>query len=79
MTGKNLNRDDPDAVGVLELHLDQAPRPGYRFPHDRDSGRSQPGVPAVNTADPEPDHHRVPGRPGRVPAYLEQPLAGEDH
>ena len=39
----------------------------------------QPGMLGVNIADLEPDHHRVPGRPGRVPGDLEQPLAEEEH
>jgi hypothetical protein len=73
MISGNLDQDDPDAVGVLELHLDQAPRLGYRFPHDRDSGCGQPGVLRVNVAHLEPDHHRVPGRVGREPGSLEQP------
>ena len=30
MVSGNLDQDDPDAVGILGLHLDQAPRPGYR-------------------------------------------------
>jgi hypothetical protein len=77
--GRNLGQDDPDAVGVLELHLDQAPRLGCRFPHDRDSGRGQPGVLGVHIADLDPDDHRVSGRAGRVPGDLEQPLAGEEH
>ena len=79
MTGGNLDQDDPDAVGVLDLHLDQAPRLGCRFPHDRDSGRGQPGVLGVNIADLDPDHHRVPGRAGSVPGDLEQPLPEEEH
>jgi hypothetical protein len=77
--GRNLDQDDPDAVGVLELHLDQAPRLGYRFPHNWDPGCGQPGVLGVNIADLEPDHHRVPGRVGRVPGDLEQSLAEEEH
>ena len=33
----------------------------------------------VNSADLDPDHHRGPGRAGRVPGDLEQPLAEEEH
>jgi hypothetical protein len=51
MISRNLDQNDPDAVGILDLHLDQAPRLGYPFPHDRDSGRSQPGVLGVTVAD----------------------------
>jgi hypothetical protein len=33
----------------------------------------------VNIADLDPDHHRAPGRAGRVPGDPGQPLAGEEH
>ena len=79
MTGGNLDQDDPDAVGILELHLGQAPGLGGWLSHDRDSGGGQPGVLGVNVADLDPDHHRVPGRAGRVPGDLEQPLAEVEH
>jgi hypothetical protein len=68
---RDLHQDDPEAVGVLDVHLDQAPRLGCWFPHDRDCGRAQPGVLGVNIADLDPDHHRVPGRAGRVAGDLE--------
>jgi hypothetical protein len=42
VTVGNLDQDDPDAVGVLDPHLDQAPWLGYRLPYDRDSGGGQP-------------------------------------
>jgi len=79
MIGGDLDQDDPDAVGVLDVHLDQAPRLGCRFPRDRDPGRGQPGVLGVNVADLDPDHHRTAGRPGRVAGDLEQSLAEEEH
>ncbi len=78
MVSGNLDQDDPDAVGILDLHLDQAPRLGYRIPHDRDSGRGQPDVLGVHVR-LDPDHHRVPGRVSRMPGDLEQPLAEEEH
>jgi hypothetical protein len=62
-----------EAVGVLDLNLDQASGLRSWLPHDRDSGRGQPGVLGVNIADLDPDHHRAPGRIGRVPGDLEQP------
>jgi hypothetical protein len=77
--GGNLDQDDPDAVGVLDPHLGQAPRLRSWLPDDRDAGRGQPGVPGLDLADLDPDHHRAPGRAGRVPGDLEQPLAGEEH
>lgn len=79
MTGRNLDQDDPDAVGVLDLHLGQAPGLRYWLPHNRDSGRGQPDVLGVNIADLDPDHHRAPGRAGRLPGDLEQSLAEEEH
>ncbi len=79
MISGNLDQDDPDAVGVLDMHLAQAPRLGCRFPYDRDSGCGQPNVFGVHIAYLDPDHHRVPGRAGRVPGDLEQPLAEEEH
>jgi hypothetical protein len=79
VTGGNLDQDDPDAVGVLDPHLDQAPWLRYRLAYDRDSGGGQPGVLGMNVADLDPDHHRAPGRPGRVPGDLEQPLAEVEH
>jgi hypothetical protein len=77
--GRNLDQDDPEAVGVLDPHLGQAPGLGGRVPDDLDSGRGQPGVLGVNIPHLDPDHHRVPGRTGRVPGDLEQPLADEEH
>jgi hypothetical protein len=79
VTGRNFDQDDPDAVGVLDPHLDQAPGLGNWLPRNRDSGRGQPGMLGVNIADLDPDHHRAAGRAGRVPGDLEQPLAEEEH
>ena len=79
MIGRNLDQDDPDAVGVLDPHLGQAPGLRSRLPDNRDSSRSQPGMLGVDIPDLDPDHHRVPGRAGRVPGDLEQPLAKEEH
>jgi hypothetical protein len=79
VTGRNLDQDDPDAVRVLDPHLGQAPGLRYRLPRNPDSGRGQPGLPGADIADLDPDHHRAPGRAGRVPGDLEQPLTGEEH
>ena len=79
MTGRNLDQDDPDAVGVLDLHLGQAPGLRFWLPHNRDSGRGQPGVLGVNIADLDPDQHRAAGRAGRLPGDLEQSLTEEEH
>jgi hypothetical protein len=78
VTGGNLDQDDPEAVGILDPHLGQAPGLRHRFPHNQDSGRGQPGVFGVNIADLDPDHYRAPGRAGRVPGDLEQSLAEEE-
>ena len=79
MIGRNLDQDDPDAVGVLDPHLDQAPGLRSWLPHNRNSGRGKPGVLSANIAYLNPDHQRAPGRVGRVPGDLEQPLAEEEH
>ena len=79
MISRNLDQDDPDAVWVLDPHLGQAPGLCCWLPHDRDPGCGQPGVLGVNIPDLDPDHHRVPWRADRVPGYLEQPLAEEEH
>jgi hypothetical protein len=77
VTGRNLGQDDPDAVGVLDVHLDQAP--GFRswLPHNRDSVRGQPGMLAMNIADLDPDHHRGPG-PAACPATSSCPWSGKN-
>jgi hypothetical protein len=62
VTGGNLGQGDPEAVGVLDLHLDQVPGLRQWFPRNRDSGRGEPGVLGVNIADLDPDQHRGPGR-----------------
>ena len=43
--GGSLGQDDPEAVGVLDPHLDQGSQ-GFRcrLPRNRDSGRGQPGM-----------------------------------
>ena len=79
MISRNLDQDDPDAVRVLDLHLDQAPGLCRWLPGNRDPGCGQPGVLGANIPDLDPDHHRVPGQAGRVPGYLEQSLAEEEH
>jgi hypothetical protein len=42
--GGNLDQDDPDAIGVLDPHLDQSPGLRCGFPEDADGGCGQPGV-----------------------------------
>ena len=78
MTSRNLDQDDPDAVGVIDPHLGQAQGFCYWRSDNRDPSCGQPGVLGVDIPDLDPDHHRVPGA-GRVPEYLEQPLAEEKH
>ena len=79
MTGGNLDQDDPYAVGVLDPHLDQAPGLHCWLPDNRDPGCGQPGVLGADIPHLEPDHHRGPGRTGRVPGDLEQSRAEEEH
>jgi hypothetical protein len=78
VVGGNLDQDDPDAVGVLDPHLSQAPGLGGGLPDDRDAGRGQPGVLGADIPYLDPDHHRAPGRAVRVPGDLEQPRAEEE-
>jgi hypothetical protein len=47
--GGNLDQDDPDAVGVLDPHLGQAPGLRGGLPDDRDAGRGQQGVLGADT------------------------------
>jgi len=75
----NGRQDNPEAAGVLDLHLGQTPGLRGWLSHNRGSGSGQPGVPGVNTPDLDSDHHQTPGRAGRVPGDLEQPLAEEEH
>jgi hypothetical protein len=75
----NLDQDDPDAVGVLDPHLDQSPGLGHGFPDDGDAGCREPRVLGADIPHLDPDHHRRPGRTGRVPGDLEQSLAEEEH
>jgi hypothetical protein len=79
MIGGNFDEDDADAVGVLDPHFGQSP--GFRCgpSEDTSSCRSQPVVLCVNIANLEPDHHRAPGRAGRVAGDLEQSRAEEEH
>ena len=44
VTGGNLGQGDPEAVWVLDPHLDQVPGLRHRFPHNRDSGLVGAGV-----------------------------------
>jgi hypothetical protein len=66
-------------LGVLDPHLGQAPGLGCGPPDDGDSSRRQPGVLGADIPDLDPDHHRLPGRAGRVPGDLEQARAKEEH
>ena len=79
MIGGNFDEDDADAVRVLDPHFGQSP--GFRCgpSEDMSSCRSQAVVLYVNIAYLEPDHHRAPGRAGRVAGDLEQSRAEEEH
>ena len=79
MTGGNLDQDDPDAVGVLDPHLDQSPGLGQGFPGDRYSCRGQPGMLLAYIPYLDPDQHRLPRSTSRVPGDLKQSLAEEEH
>jgi hypothetical protein len=55
--------------------------PGFRCGRldDRACGRGQPDVPGVGIPYLDPDHHRAPGRAGRVREDPGQSRAGEEH
>jgi len=76
---RNLDQDNPGAIGVLDPHLDQAPGLCGRLPDNRDSSRGQPGVLGADIPHLDPDHHRAPGRAGRGPGDFEEPRTEEEH
>jgi hypothetical protein len=77
--GGNLDEYDPDAVRVLDPHLDQSPGLCYGLPEDTNSCRNQPVVLCVNITYLKPDHHRVPGRADRAAGDLEESRAEKEH
>jgi len=78
VVGWDFDEDDPDAVGILDPHLGQAPGLCDRLPQDRDSGGGEAAVLGVDVPHLKPDHHRSPG--GTCPASgdFQQPLAEEE-
>ena len=80
MIGWDFGQDDLDTVGVLDPHLGQSPRLGYRFTNNAGTGRGQPLMLSANIPHLEPDHHRVPGSARRVAGDFQEPSAEkEDH
>jgi hypothetical protein len=79
VTGGNLDQDDPDAVGVLDPHLDQSPGLCCGCPDDPDCGCGQPAVLGADISYLDPDRHRAPRSTGPVPGDFEQSLAEEEH
>jgi hypothetical protein len=71
--GGNLDQDDPDAIGILDPHLDQSPGPGGRLLDDRHSVRGQPGVLGADIPELGPDHRRGPGGPAACPETSRNP------
>ena len=71
--GRNLVPDDPDAVGVLELPVDQTPGLRSRLLDNRDSSRSQPDMPGMDIPDLDRDQHRAPGGPTACPETSSSP------
>ena len=72
----DLDQDDPDAVRVLDPHLDEAPRFQPGRPADRHAGRREAGVLGGDVAHLQPERQavRVLGRPA---GHLQQPVAEE--
>jgi hypothetical protein len=75
----HLDQDDPHAVRILDLHLDQPPRLGNRLAHDRNTGGGQPDMLRADVPHLDPDHHRTPRRPVPVPGDLQQALSEKEH
>ncbi len=78
VTGGNPGHEDPDAAGVLDPHPGQPPRFRCGRPDDRACGRGQPDVPGAGIPYLDPDHHRAPGRAGRVPGPRAIPGLGKN-
>ena len=78
VTGGNLGQaiQRPSGPRPTSRSGPRAPPPVPAQPGLR---RGEPGMHGVNITDLDPDHHRAPGRVGRVPGDLEQPLTGEEH
>src|SRR5215472_774969 len=76
------SRPDPVAgeIGADPAMYETHPHQPQRVRHlDGVAGRGQPGVLSADVPDLNPDHHRVPGRSGRMPGDLEQSRAEEEH
>jgi hypothetical protein len=77
--GRNFHENDPDAVRVLEPHLDQSPGLDRGGSQNVNASPSQPLMLSMNVPHLEPDHHRVPGRARGAPGYLKQSRTEEEH
>jgi hypothetical protein len=77
--GGNFDKDDWDAIRVLDPRLDQSPGLCCRLPENANSCRGQPVVLRVNIPYLQPDHHRTSGWASRLPGDLEQSRAEEEH
>ena len=78
MIGGNLHEDNPDAVGVLDPHLNQSGAQ-YEHPTDRYPGRRQSGMLLQDIPHLDSDHQRAPRRAECVSADPEQSLAEEEN
>jgi hypothetical protein len=73
--GGDFDKNDPHAVGVLDPHLGQSPRLGYRLTQNANTARGQPLMLSVNIPHLQPDHHRLPDSAVGVPGDLQKPWA----
>jgi hypothetical protein len=77
--GRNLDENDPDAVRVLEPHLDQSPGLSNGGSENASASRSQPLMLSMNVPHLEPDHHRVPGRARSAPGHFQESRTEKEH
>jgi hypothetical protein len=71
--GWDFDQNDLNTVGVLDPHLGQSPRLGYRCTKNAGTGRGQPLMLSVNISHLKPEHHRLPGSAGRVAGDFQNP------
>jgi hypothetical protein len=76
---RNLDENDPDALRILDPHLDQSPGLGHGLSENTHAGRRQPFVLSMNVSHLEPDHQRAPGGPRSPPGHFQQSRAEKEH
>ncbi len=75
----HLNKNDAQAVWVLDPHLDQAPRFLLRLTQHRYPGHLEPHMFGSHVADLEPDRHPWCRRFLRPASHLEETVTEKEH